>query len=276
MYKRILTIQDISCVGQCSLTVALPILSACGIETAILPTAVLSTHTAGFTGYTVRDLADDIPAITEHWAREGITFDAVYTGYLGTIPEIDMVIDIIDRLLAPGGKVFIDPAMADGGKLYPAFGTEYAEAMRALVAKADYVLPNITEAALLTGEEYRESYDKAYIGRLCEGLRTLGAKTVVLTGVGFKEQSTGIIVDGDGYQSYYEHRKISENRHGTGDIYSAAYVGAVLKGRDAVSAAQIAGDYTVMCLEETLKGEPHTYGAKFEAVLPELIKLLEA
>ena len=274
MYKRILTIQDISCVGQCSLTVALPILSACGVETAILPSAVLSTHTAGFTGFTVRDLADDIPKIEAHWKKEGIDFQAIYTGYLGSAAQIAMVQSIMDNLLTNDGLRIVDPAMADGGKLYPAFDMEYVNAMKNLIEGADYILPNITEGAFLTGMEYKEVYDMDYVKKMLDKLTGLGAKSVIITGVTFAENTTGVMVREGGEDKYYEHKKISESRHGTGDIYSSAFVGALMNDMSAYDAAVIAADYTVRCLEETLKGEPHLYGAKFEIVIPELIKKL--
>ena len=154
-YKKILTIQDISCVGQCSLTVALPIISACGIETCVLPSAVLSTHTAGFSGYTFRDLTEDMPAITDHWRKEGICFEAIYTGYLGSAKQIDYVANIFDRTAAENCLKIVDPAMADNGKLYPAFDAGFVEAMKGLCGKADYILPNITEACFLTGLPYK-------------------------------------------------------------------------------------------------------------------------
>ena len=139
-YKRILTVQDISCIGQCSLTVALPLLSACGIETAVLPSAVLSTHTGGFKGYTFRDLTEDMPAITDHWEKEKLYFDAVYTGYLGSARQIAYVRDIAKRLLKPGCPLIVDPAMADNGKLYPGFDSDFVESMKELVFGADYIL----------------------------------------------------------------------------------------------------------------------------------------
>ena len=162
-YSKILTVQDISCVGQCSLTVALPIISACGIETCVLPSAVLSTHTVGFSGYTFRDLTVDMPLIEAHWKREGIAFDAIYTGYLGSTEQIAFVASLFDGVLAEGGKKVVDPAMADNGKLYPGFDSAFVEAMKGLCAKADYLVPNITEAAFLTGLPYKTEYDRAYI-----------------------------------------------------------------------------------------------------------------
>ena len=268
-YKRILTIQDISCVGQCSLTVALPILSAAGLETAILPSAVLSTHTAGFTGFTVRDLTDDIPAIAAHWEKEKIAFEAIYTGYLGSTAQIDMVKDIFARLLTPDGKRIVDPAMADNGKLYPAFDLEYVEAMKSLVSGADVILPNITEACYLADVEYRTEYDEAYIEGLLDRLNALGASTVVLTGVGYTPDSTGVVVRENGATSYYKHKKIAKGSHGTGDVYASAFVGALMAGKSTYDAAVVAADYTVKCIENTQGDPDHWYGVKFEPLLGE-------
>lgn len=270
---RILTIQDISCVGQCSLTVALPILSAAGIETAILPSAVLSTHTAGFTGYTVRDLTDDIPAIAAHWQKENITFSAVYTGYLGSARQIDYVLDII-RNLCPGGLTVVDPAMADNGKLYPAFDRAFVERMKTLAFSADIILPNITEACYLTDTPYRESYDEAYIAGLTAKLLAGGAKTVILTGVGYSEGRTGVVTAGADGSRYYEHEKIAKGCHGTGDVYASAFVGALMRGKPAFDAARIAADYTVACIRNTQDDPGHWYGVKFEPVLPKYIEML--
>jgi len=270
-YKRILTIQDISCVGQCSLTVALPILSACGLETAILPSAVLSTHTAGFSGYTFRDLTDDIPAIAAHWKKENIGFSAIYTGYLGSTKQIEYVRDIF-RDFKGGGLTIVDPAMADNGKLYPAFDGKFVEAMKGLAFGADIIVPNITEACFLTGCEYRSQYDESYIkalvGRLLEG----GTPTVVLTGVSYDDATTGVVVADSSAMRYYRHKKYPHGCHGTGDIYASAFVGALMRGKSSYDAAVIAADFTLRCIEITSGDESHWYGAKFEPILSELIE----
>ncbi len=273
-YNRILTIQDISCVGQCSLTVALPILSACGIETCVLPSAVLSTHTSGFSGFTCRDLTEDIPSIRAHWEKEGITFDAIYTGYLGSTKQIDYVKEIIDSRLKEGGLTVIDPAMADNGKLYPAFDGEFVQAMKKLCASADIILPNITEACFLTDIPYQTEYDKDYILKLLDKLIDIGAKKVVLTGVSYSLDTTGVVVYEKGEYAYYEHRCIPKGCHGTGDVYASAFVGALVRGRTIYDAAQIAADYTVKCIENTLDDSDHWYGVKFETALPDLIKTI--
>ena len=272
--NKILTIQDISCVGQCSLTVALPIISACGIECAVLPSAGLSTHTAGFTGFTVRDLTDDIPAIAAHWRKENIDFSAIYTGYLGSTRQIDMVADIFDTL-CPAGKKIVDPAMADNGNLYPAFDMAYVDAMKTLCGKADFLVPNITEACFLTGIAYRTEYDRAYIDSLVDGMLQLGAKNVILTGVSYAPGKTGVVVFENGVYAYYEHEKLPNSCHGTGDIYASAFVGALMRGKSAYEAAKIAADYTVAAIQATAGDESHWYGAKFEPVLHKLIAALQ-
>lgn len=274
-YKRILTIQDISCVGQCSLTVALPILSACGLETAILPSAVLSTHSVGFRDFTFRDLTEDIPAIEHHWQQEGIRFQAVYTGYLGSARQIEMVQDICRNLLVPGGKKIVDPAMADRGELYPVFDIDFVQEMKKLVGKGDIVLPNITEASLLTDTEYREEYDEEYICGLVDGIHRLGAGTVVLTGVSYDAQSTGVLVSEQGKQTYYRHELLDRGCHGTGDVYASSFVGAYMHGKTVPEAARIAADYTLACIKNTLDDPDHWYGVKFEPVLGELIEALK-
>ena len=274
-YKKVLTVQDISCFGQCSLTVALPILSAAGLETVILPSAVLSTHTAGFTGFTVRDLTEDIPAITAHWKKEKISFDAIYTGYLGSTEQIDYVKDMFKTLGNENLVTIVDPAMADYGKLYPAFDAAFVEQMKTLAFSADIILPNITEACFLTGHEYRDKYDEKYIDELLAKLRDAGAKTVILTGVSYSDTTTGVVVlEGDN-KSYYEHRKIPKGSHGTGDVYASAFVGAYLNGKSAYDAAGIAAEYTVRCIENTVDDPAHWYGVKFEPVLPYFIEQLK-
>ena len=270
-YKKILTIQDISCVGQCSLTVALPIISACGIETCVLPSAVLSTHTAGFSGYTFRDLTEDMPSIKEHWMKEGIKFDAIYTGYLGSTKQIEYVEDIFASTASENCVKIVDPAMADNGNLYPGFDEAFVEAMKGLCKVADYVIPNITEACFLTGAEYKETYDRAYIDELLEKLTALGCKNIIFTGISYAEGKTGVVVLENGEYSYYEHDKLGKGCHGTGDVYASAFVGAFMKGKSAYEAAKIAADYAVECIKETAKLDNHWYGAAFEPVLGKLI-----
>lgn len=273
-YKKILTIQDISCVGQCSLTVALPILSACGMETCILPSAILSTHTAGFSGFTFRDLTDDMPAIQEHWQKEGIKFDGIYTGYLGSTKQVGYVKNILDTMGNERCVRIIDPAFADNGKLYPIFDSVYVDAMKTLCPSADVLLPNITEACFLSGAAYKEAYDENDIKELLSELSKLGCATIVLTGVSYSPEKTGVAVYESGKISYYEHRRITKGCHGTGDVYASAFTGALMNGNSIFDAAKIAADYTVLCIEKTQDDPTHWYGVKFETALPELMRML--
>ena len=272
-YHRILTVQDISCLGQCSITVALPILSACGHETCILPSAVLSTHTGGFGMPHIKDLTDDFAGILDHWQDQKFTFDAVYTGYLGNTAHMDYVKRIFDTMLAPGGVRIVDPAMGDHGKLYTGFDEKYASAMRDLCASADVILPNVTEACFMTGTPYRQELNEEYVSALMGKLEKI-APNVVLTGIGYNSNETGVMVSQSGKCWHYVHEKIPKSFHGTGDVFASAFVGAWQQGKSMTDAVAIAADYTAKCIEKTWKEPAHWYGVKFEEVLPELIKSL--
>ena len=275
MEKRILTIQDISCVGQCSLTVALPIISACGIETAILPTAVLSTHTAGFKGFTVLPMTDEFPKIAKHWEKENIAFDCVYTGYI--LKDQMQIVDEIIKNFNKGLKI-IDPVMADNGEFYYGFDENFAEEMANLCVEADVILPNLTEAAFLLGEKpVLCGYDEAYVEGLLERLyKKLKVKEIVLTGVSYDKDKLGVAVfDGESVKHYFS-EKIKRNFHGTGDIYSSAFTGALLNGLNVFDSAKIAVDFTVDSMRRTLDfAEEHGYGVFFEQALPGLINQIK-
>ena len=275
--KRILTIQDISCLGKCSITVALPVISAMGIETVILPTAVLSTH-AMFQGFTVKDLTDQLMPITEHWKKEKVHFDAIYTGYLGSAEEIEITKKIFAEFGGDDTLIFIDPVMADNGKLYPAFDEAYAKLNAGLCGCADIIVPNITEACFMTDTEYRTEYDEAYILGLLDKLAALGAKTVVLTGVSLAPGKTGVYgldtVTGETFR--YQNNKIDAAFHGTGDIFASVSVGAVMRGLSLHDAFKVAADYTAKTIEVTMTNpEKPWYGVDFEATLPSLMETLK-
>lgn len=272
-YKRILTIQDISCVGQCSMTVALPILSACGHECCILPTAVLSTHTGGFGKPAVVHLDSALESMWRHWMEQGVTFDAIYTGYLGSICAVEAAIEIADELLAPEGVLIVDPAMADHGKLYSGLTEDYAAAMAKLCRKADILLPNLTEAAMLSGQEYREIMDEYYVNHVLE---LLPAPSVVLTGIGDTPGTTGAAIKQGCSCFRISHRRVERNFHGTGDIFAAAFVGALMQGKALNHAVQIAADYVLRCIDITVEAPAHWYGVRFESALGYLMELLNA
>lgn len=268
-YKRVLTVQDISCVGKCSTTVALPILSACGHETSILPTAVLSTHTGGFSKPAIHHMGDSVRAIWRHWEREAILFDGILTGYLGSTIQIEYVLELTDKVMAPGALLIVDPAMADHGKLYSGLSEEYAEKMNLLCKKADILMPNVTEAAMLSGYPFQEKTDEVYVKQLLEGL---GHPRVILTGVGYREGYTGIAVYDNGNIYHYEHPKTEKNYYGTGDIFAATFTGALLRGKSVQESAKIAADFTADCISITYQDSSNSYGVKFEAALPKLMR----
>ena len=283
--KRIVTIQDVSCVGKCSLTVALPIISAMGVETAIIPTAVLSTHTM-FQGFTFRDLTSDINPIMEHWKKEGFTFDAIYTGYLGSFEQIDLMHSLFEQFGKRSLKI-VDPCMADNGKLYPGFTPQFAKKMAGLCADADIIVPNLTEASFLLDIPYVGSgYDEAYIIDLLKKLAALGAREVVLKGIEFAtDQKTLIGVKGKigiasynsetGKISWYFHRKMRQSFHGTGDIFASVMAGALMRGLSLEKSYALAGEFVVESIKKTLAHVDHNnYGVDFESAFPMLIRRL--
>ena len=275
MMKRVASIQDISCLGRCSLTVALPVISAMGVECAIVPTAVLSTHTI-FKNYTCVDLTDKILPIAAHWKSEGIHFDAIYTGYLASKEQITDVLTFFDEMQAEDTLLFVDPAMADHGKLYPAFGPDFPAEMAKVVARADVTVPNMTEACLLTGSEYREDYDETYVKELLRKLVALGAKKAILTGVSFEDGKLGVMgYDGSDFFSYFND-KAPMSYHGTGDIFSATVVGSLMRGLSLAQALELAVDYTLQCIRVT-RSDPNAtwYGVEFERAIPMLCERLK-
>ena len=273
MDKRLLTIQDISCVGQCSLTVALPIISACGVECGILPSSVLSNHTApGFSGWTFKDLTDEMPKILDQWIKEKVDFDAFYTGYVSQ-SQIPVILDIMQKVARPGAIRIVDPVLGDNGKLYAGFGPEFPKEMAKLCKGADFILPNMTEASLLLGIPYvAEGYDQAYVEKVCNDLLKLGAKNVILTGVSFDKSKLGVACLYNGKMEYYLTERLETPMHGTGDVYASTFAGCLMQGKTPIEAASIAADFVVESMKLTLGDTEHWYGVKFEKALPLLIK----
>ncbi len=261
--KKILTVQDLSCVGQCSLTVALPVLSHYGVEAAILPTAVLSNHTM-FKSWSYLDLTDEIPNIFDKWEENGIKFSAFLLGYLGKISIMDLCERAFDRFSEDGAPVIIDPAFGDNGRLYGGFDGEYVAAMRNLLGRADIILPNLTEACYLLGEEYKTQYDMQYIRDIAARLRGATGSAVVLTGVESGGRIGEYILD-DGGETIVLDEKIPKFMHGTGDIFAAAFTAHYLNGSGMEGACAAAGRLVADCLKAT--GAGHGYGVQFEDVL---------
>lgn len=273
--KRIATVQDFSCVGKCSLTVALPIISAAGIECCGIPTAVLSNHT-GFPSFHSRDLTEDIPNICGQLKAHGITFDAISTGYIASISQMELIADFIRQFRGENTLVFVDPVMGDYGRLYSLITEEYAEKMRGLCARADIITPNLTEAFMLLGEPYRESADKLEIRRMLERLIGLGAKKAVITGIPRGSEIECAAYDG---RRFYEERNEKHDVFcsGTGDSFSAAMLAALVNGLDFPRSLELAVRFTGEAVRLTAADPERNndYGINFERALPYLIKLLE-
>ena len=275
--KRIASIQDISCLGRCSLTVALPVISAMGVECAIVPTAVLSAHTA-FPGFVSRDLTDQLPAIAAHWRQQNVHFDALYTGYIASVPQVQQVLDFFDAVKSPDTLLIVDPAMADHGKLYAGFGDDFPAAMARVVARADVALPNITEACLLTGTPYREELDEPFARELLRRVASLGAKKVVLTGASFSPDKLGAMGYDSDTGAYFTclGPRHPASFHGTGDIFAAVVTGGLVRGMTLKQTAQLAVDFTLDCIRATER-DPAAgwYGVEFEKALPALIRRMD-
>ncbi|GHU71239.1 pyridoxal kinase [Bacteroidia bacterium] len=277
--KRVAAIHDISGFGKCSLTVALPIISAAGIETTVLPTAVLSTHTGGFTGFTYRDLTDDIAPITAHWKSLDIQFDAIYTGFLGSFEQLNLVTKFFETFKTKDNLILVDPVMADNGELYKIFSPEFAVGMRQLCEKADIIVPNLTEAALLLGEPYNPGpYTPEYIESVLKKLSAIGPNKIVLTGVFFNEKELGAATydASTGKIAYALEKRISGYYHGTGDVFGSALLSALLNDFDLNDAATIAVRFTTSAIRKTAEaGTDLRFGVHFEQSLPDLLKDLQ-
>ncbi|MDE5619334.1 MAG: pyridoxamine kinase [Ruminococcus sp.] len=274
--KKVVTVQDISCFGKCSLTVALPIISAMGIETAVIPTAVLSTHTGGFEGYTFRDLTDDIPDIASHWKKLNLKFNAIYTGYLGSEKQINIVSEFFDDFRTDNNFIVVDPVLGDNGKFYAGFTDEFAVKMAELCSKADYIIPNMTEASFMLGIPYTENYDKEYVEDVLRRLAGLGCKTPVLTGIHFDDKKQGAVAyDSVNDKFYYSfNENIKRSVHGTGDIFASVFTGAVTLGKNLQQTLDIAVNYTLECIKATVPYfDEMWYGSCFELCIGKLIEM---
>ncbi len=276
--KRALAVHDISGIGKCSLTVALPILSAADVECACLPTAVLSTHTGGFQNYTYRDLTEDVLPMVRHWQGLRLSFDAIYTGYLGSAEQIDLVLELFEMLGGENTLRLVDPVMADHGRLYAGFSADFPAQMKRLCAKADIMIPNITEATLMLGKPYRKGpFEKAYVEDLLAELAALGPKQVVLTGMYFDDNALlGSASWDNGAVSYAFAPRIEGQYHGSGDVWGSALLAALLREQGLNDACRVACEYTSESVELTRRsGTDNRFGLRFEAALPSLMRKLE-
>lgn len=274
--KNILTVQDISCVGKCSMTIALPILSASSAVCTPLPTALLSTH-GGFKGLHYKDLTADMVDIVRHWERIGLDFDFIYTGFLGSIQQIDIVSKIADKFKTEQTLVLVDPVMADNGKFYSVYSPQMAKEMKKLCSKADILVPNLTEACFLLESEYiAENYTNEYVENLAKGLVGLGAKKVILTGISFEKDKIGALCyDGESFD-YIQTDRQGGSFHGTGDIFASTVLAGLAKAFDLKKATELAVNFTADCIKTSVDmGIDKKYGVAFELELGNLISKLK-
>lgn len=261
--NRVLSVQDLSCLGKCSLTVALPVLSAMGCSATALPTTLLSTHTA-FPAPHRRSLTEDLDAICAHWKSIGAEFDTVCTGYLADPLQVEAVSRVLDAF--PEALHIVDPVMGDHGRLYSAMTPEQVQAMKALCRRADVVLPNVTEAAMLTALPYRQTADPGYYRALLEAMEQFGAKSVILTGVSLEVGMLGCFGKDELGTFSCQNEKINRQCHGTGDLFAAVVAGAMTRGKSAREAASLAAAFTRRVVEHT--PVPTPFGTEFEKCLP--------
>lgn len=269
--KKVLSVHDISCYGKCSNTVALPVLSAGGLETVILPTALLSTHTGGFSGYSFLDLTDEMEKTLNHYKSFGLKFDILYTGYFGSPRQMELVESCLPSILKDGALKVIDPVLGDNGSLYSIYNDEFVEKMRMFCKNADYITPNVTEACLLIGEKFTgNEYEKERFDVIFAKLHALGVKHVMITGVVFSENSIGVALHSDGDKSAQTiaSEYIKVHFHGTGDVLASAFVAYLSKGISFEVAAMKCVRFVSACIAQTLPVfDEHWYGLMFEPCL---------
>ena len=261
---RVLAINDVSCVGKCSLTVSLPIISACGVTCDVLPTALLSTHTGGFTGYTFLNLTGEIPDIIRHWKTLGIRFDFIYSGYLGDENQIALVSQIKNEFLTPNGKFIVDPVMGDAGQLYANFDNAFIDKMRGLCAQADFILPNLTEACFLADIPYPKNEKQVSVNVLMDKLKNICPRCIV-TGILKNNCISVYYADENGNVYHEDAENISGFFHGSGDVFASAFVGALARGKDERVAIRLATDFVSASIRRTANEVTDTrYGLCFE------------
>ena len=279
MQKRILIIQDLSAVGRVSASVAIPILASSGLITTLLPTALLSTHSGGFEGFSFLDLTQEMGKILDHWETTDLRFDAVQTGYLGSpcqAREVERAIGLAQK----DAEIIVDPAMADNGRLYSKISKDMVEAMKSLCKKATIIIPNLTEATFLTGKPYEDKHeDQGYILDLARELyRQLGVKNIIITGVSNQEGSYGAACyQGEKDQIYYSQKpKIKGHYYGTGDIFASVLTASVENHKTIEEALDIATEFTHRTIQQSFEQKlPQRYGVCFEPNIPWLIKKLD-
>lgn len=273
---RVAAVHDMCGYGKCSLTAAIPILSAAGCDVCPVPTALFSAHTR-YEVFTFHDTTEILDGYLDAWRQENVDLDGVYSGFLGSADQVA----IIKRLYAeyPHALRLVDPVMGDGGEIYATYTPELCRAMGTLVDDADALMPNLTEASILTGRDYPgQDIDDAQVDEILGALLAAGAKNVVLKGI---DRGDGMIRNyvasastGVAGKQELAHAKLPFMTHGTGDAFASALCGAVMAGRPLAEAANIAGEFVRHAMESTQYQPNHEErGVSFELNLDELTAL---
>ena len=268
---RVAAIHDLSGLGRCSLTVAIPILSAMGVQCCPLPTAFLSTHTGGFTGFTFLDMTEEMPKVAAHWKSLGLRFQAIYSGFLGSEAQIGIVEDFIRTFRTPETLVVVDPVMGDDGRAYQTYTPEMCAGTARLAELADVITPNLTEAAFLLGRRYADlPRDEAGLRQLVQELSQNGTRSVALTGASLMPGKTGAMCfdAASGAVEAVQTDFIAHPLHGTGDVFASVLTGALVQGASLPAAARQAAEFIRACAARTVaEGLPIREGVDFEPLL---------
>ena len=273
--KRIAAVHDLSGLGKCSLTVALPVISAPGVECACIPTALLSTHTGEFTGWTLTDLSDQMLPIARHWKSTGAAFDGVYTGYLANPEQAQMVEGVLDLIADRDTILVVDPVMADNGSYYSNMGHDMRDAFRRLIRRAHVITPNITEAALLAGVDYvPDGHDGAYLDSILSELAALGPRVITITGVRAGQQIGNVALDTETGERFQAFRASHAGLfYGTGDIFASSFAALLVRGATLSQALETATMLTDLSIQRSLRHDtPRRFGVDFEGALPAYIR----
>ena len=262
--NRIAVMQDLSCLGKCSLTVILPVISAMGVECAVLPTAVLSTHTA-LPGPVVSDLSGFAEKAMDHWNTLDARFGGILTGYLADPEQARLAENLIGLFAGEGTKVIVDPAMGDHGKLYSGLSEEMVPAMLSLCRRADLCLPNLTEGALMAGIPWEDRADIDYCRVIARGLVALGCEAVMLTGAEPEPGKVGYYYYNGKQERFDAAARLPRNCHGTGDLFAGVVAGAMLRGLTPGQGGSLAME--LICRSIAATGEDSRWGVSFEGSL---------
>ena len=269
--KNVAAIHDLVGVGKAALTNIIPVMSVLNVDVCPIPTVILSTHMGGYGKPAIRKLNGYIDECREHYKQNNVEFDSILVGYLGDRENVIETKNFIKEFKRQNNLVVVDPILGDNGKFYSGFDKEYISEIRCVLGDADIITPNITEACLLTGYEYRDDLKHDDILNICRNLADFGCRNVVITSIPSNEDNIGIAVYNCGELNILYFDRIKGAFHGTGDIFDAVLIGKILNGSDLLSAVKCSADFIRECIKYSLKYDyPEREGVMVESVLYKL------